>query len=59
MGATVRLGDGQSRHLLAYRVLGPWEVETKMDLASIPIPGFYLAEVVCEEKVQTEWTFDS
>ena len=56
-GRTVRLADGTWRHALAYRVLGPWEVEVGADADTLPIPGTYVDEIRSAGDPAPPWVF--
>lgn len=56
-GRTVRLKDGNWRHILAYRVSGKGEVHTGIDPAATPIPGLYVDEVLSVGEPAPEWKF--
>lgn len=56
-GRTLRLADGQWRHLLGFRILGPFEIKIGLDETVIAVPGAYLDEIVSDGAPAPEWKF--
>jgi hypothetical protein len=56
-GRTLRLADGQWRHLLGFRILSPFEINIGLDETVIVVPGAYLDEIVSDGDPAPEWTF--
>ena len=56
-GRTLRLSDGQWRHLLGFRILSPFEIKIGLDETVIAVPGVYLDELVSDGEPAPEWRF--